>query len=73
MAIDSEAKRRSAMASGVMGLIELPLADGTVGSTDRPHVCGLYAGITISALAATVTLFDGVDGADYMIYIDLGT
>ena len=74
MAIDTEAKRRSAIATGVLGLLMLPLADGAVGTTDRPHVCGIYAGITIDAPAVSTgfTLFDGVDGADQMVYVDLG-
>ncbi len=48
-----------------------PVPDGTVGSTDRPHVAGYYAGITITVFAS-VTLFDGVDGSDQMLYVGLG-
>lgn len=61
------------MAVGLAALVVLPVADGTVGSTDRPHVCGIYAGITIGVLSANATLFDGVDGADQMVTIGLGT
>ena len=73
IAIDTEAKRRSAMAVGAVALLMLPLADGTVGTGDRAHVCGIYAGISIgSAVAESVTLFDGVDGLDQMVVLDLG-
>ena len=73
MAINSHTRRRSAAATGVPFLRRYPVADGTVGTSDRPHVAGIYAGITISVLAIAATLFDGVDGADYIVYVDLGT
>ena len=40
MAIDSEDKRRSALLEGI-----LPVADGSVGTADRPHVVWIYRGI----------------------------
>lgn len=54
-------------------MVILPVPDGTIGTSDRPHVAGYYSGITISAIVVSVTLFDGVDGADQMLALDLGT
>ena len=47
MAIDTQNKRRSV--HGYTHTPIYPVADGTVGTQDRPHVAWLYAGITISA------------------------
>lgn len=47
MPIDTQTKRRSV--SGYSGIIIAPLADGTIGSLDREHIAGLYAGIAASA------------------------
>lgn len=52
MAIDTRSRRASVLAAGIMALVALPLPDGTVGTQDRPHVAGLYSGITIAAPAA---------------------
>lgn len=49
--IDTEAKRRSVLAAGLAALVVLPLADGTVGTQDRPHVVGIYSGLVIDAPA----------------------
>ncbi len=74
MAINTETRRRSAAATGVPFLRRYPVPDGTVGSTDRAHVGSIYSGIAITAVVvAGVTLFDGVDGADRMVFLDLGT
>lgn len=40
----------------------LPFADGTIGSTDRAHLWGLYSGIAVDALGTTV-IVTGVKGA----------
>jgi len=47
MAIDTQNKRRSTVAV-------LPVADGAIGTQDRPHVCWIYAGLVIGALADLV-------------------
>ena len=49
MAIDTEDKRRSVLLEGI-----LPLADGSIGTQDRPHAVWIYRGITI-ATAAVLT------------------
>ena len=49
MAIDTQTKRRSAIACGLTFLVIAPLADETIGAWDRSHISGLYsssAGIT---------------------------
>ncbi len=48
MAIDTEDKRRSAQ-SFPWGLSIRPVADGTVGTTDRAHETGFYSGIAYAA------------------------
>ena len=48
MAIDTHTKRRSVLGAFLVALTVLPVPDSTVGTQDRPHVAGLYAGITIS-------------------------
>ena len=52
MAIDSQDKRASA--GSLLGLELLPLADGTVGASDRLQVAGVYAGIAAAAPTAAV-------------------
>lgn len=45
MAIDSENKRRSTTAMGIVCLVILPVPDTDLSDDgDRPHVLGLYAG-----------------------------
>jgi len=43
VAIDTATKRASAVACGLGFLLVLPVPDGAIGNTDRPHVCDLYA------------------------------
>ncbi len=45
MAIDTETKRRSVLGYTHPSII-LPVADGTIGETDRKHVCGLFAAVS---------------------------
>ena len=51
MAIDTENKRRSV--SGYTGNPIYPVADGTIGTQDRPHVAWLYSGIVIGLAFST--------------------
>jgi hypothetical protein len=44
MAIDTQSKRRSVL--GYALAYTYPVADGTVGTADRIHAAGLYAGTT---------------------------
>lgn len=46
MAVDSEDKRRAAIAVGVPGLIIMPKPDGTIAGDDRKHIAGFYRGIS---------------------------
>lgn len=48
MAVDTETKRRSVLASTIMALVIAPLADGTIANVDREHIIGIYAGISPS-------------------------
>ena len=50
MAIDTENKRRSV--HGYTLNVVAPVADGTVGDPDRPHLTWLYSGLTYSAPTA---------------------
>ena len=50
MAIDTQNKRRSVQAY-LFGLVR-PVADGTVGTADRPTVAWFYAGLAYAALEA---------------------
>ncbi len=50
MAIDTQTKRRSVLGAFMVALTVLPLPDGAVGTQDRPHVNGLYAGIVVSVV-----------------------
>lgn len=43
MAIDTATKRASTVACGLGFLLVLPVPDGAIGTTDRPHACDLYA------------------------------
>ena len=58
MAIDTEAKRRSVLGSFMVALTVLPVPDSTVGTQDRPHVDGIYAGVTIDTAAFFVSVED---------------
>jgi len=54
MAIDTQDKRRSvSVAYG--WLTVMPVADGTIGTADRPHARWLYRGLTYSAVVAVST------------------
>ena len=50
MAINTETRRRSVLGAFMVALTVLPVPDSTVGTPDRPHVAGVYAGITITSL-----------------------
>ena len=54
MAIDSQDKRRSAQGYGLFAYV-YPVADGAVGTSDRPHVAGLYRGLSYSAPTVSAT------------------
>lgn len=45
MAVDTQTKRRSALAATLAFLVVAPLVDGTVAAVDREHIIGIYAGI----------------------------
>lgn len=49
MAVDTQTKRRSALAATLAFLVVAPLADGTVANVDREHIVGIYAGISPAA------------------------
>lgn len=49
MAVDTQTKRRSALAATLAFLVVAPLADGTVANVDREHIVGIYAGIAPAA------------------------
>ena len=51
MAVDTEAKRRSALGMVIMALAIAPVPDGTVAAVDREHIIGIYAGIAPSSPA----------------------
>ena len=51
MALDSVTKRRSAMGIRGLRLSGFPVPDGSVSSTDRRVMAGLYAGITPQAIS----------------------
>lgn len=44
MAVDTAAKRASALNAFSLGLV-LPIPDGTIDQADRQHVAGLYGGL----------------------------
>ena len=46
MAVDTEAKRRSA--TQMPWMVIPPLADSTIDAQDRMHATGYYAGITLA-------------------------
>lgn len=52
MAVDTRDKRASSVAHGLPVARLLPLADGTVGVSDRLHLVWLYAGIAAGAAVA---------------------
>ena len=56
MAIDTQTKRRSVLAAGLISLVVLPLADTTIAITDSMHVCGYYSGIAPQAGLQTTAL-----------------
>jgi len=49
MDLDTREKRASALGVALAFRLALPLPDGTVDATDRPHLAGAYMGITSSA------------------------
>ena len=58
MAIDSRNKRSSAIRVGRPWLTVMPLADGTVGTTDRFHLAFAYAGFDRDATAGPYCVTD---------------
>ena len=74
MAINTHTRRRSVLGAFMVALTVLPVPDSTVGTQDRPHVAGIYAGITIassSILDLCGPLFTGlVDPARLSALID---
>ena len=52
MAIDSEDKRRSVHGYTMTPIY--PVADGTIGTQDRPHVAWIYRGLVIQSVLAIV-------------------
>lgn len=60
MAIDTEAKRRSALNARLlrMGIRRvLPPPSGSVSSDDRPHLAGVYIGIQFVAIALVTYIY----------------
>ncbi len=55
MAVDSQTKRRSALAATLAFLVVAPLADGTVAAVDREHIIGIYAGISPATPGVSTT------------------
>ena len=55
MAVNTETKRRSALAATLAFLVVAPLADGTVANVDREHIVGIYAGIEPGRLVSIET------------------
>ena len=54
MALDTETKRRSVLATGLAFLVIAPFADGVISNVDREHVTALYAGIApVSSVSTT--------------------
>jgi len=54
VALDSETKRRSVLATGLAFLVIAPFADGVISNVDREHVTALYAGIApVSSVSTT--------------------
>ena len=51
MALDSETKRRSVLATGLAFLVIAPLADASIDAVDREHVTAFYAGIEPASLS----------------------
>lgn len=51
MAIDTRSKRASVLGVALAVTLTLPLSDGAVGTADRAHVTGCYAGIAADAPA----------------------
>ena len=45
MAIDSETKRRAAIAAGIPFIVMMPVADGTIDAADRQMMADVYPGI----------------------------
>jgi len=56
VALDSQTKRRSVLATGLAFLVIAPLTDGTTSAVDREHITGLYAGINPTTHVATADL-----------------
>jgi len=54
VALDTETKRRSVLATGLAFLVIAPFADGVISNVDREHVTALYAGIApVSSVSTT--------------------
>ena len=66
MAIDTQNKRRSV--HGYTHTPIYPVADGTVGAQDRPHVAWLYAGLSIAGVHNTY-----LDHLAYVLFRDTST
>lgn len=62
MAIDTAAKRASAMAIGMGSMgIDLPIPDGTIDQADRQTLLGLYGGILASNAAIVIYIVAAMD------------
>ena len=48
MALDTEQKRRAAMAAGMPFVVLTPVADGTIDSADRALLADVYSGLDLS-------------------------
>ena len=55
MAIDTSAKRSSALDHEEPWQFGIPFPDGTISQADRQHLAHTYSGILVSAAAATPT------------------
>ncbi len=62
MAVDTAAKRASAMAFGMPLLGPLPIPDASVDQGDRQHLLGCYSGIDTSVVAPPTP------DSDYILY-----
>lgn len=58
MAIDTRAKRQSALNFGGRPWVCLPEADGSIDQDDRQHMLMMYGGILVGAVAETILDFE---------------
>ena len=49
--VDTENKRRAAIMAGIPFIVIAPVADGTIGATDRQHISHVYGGIAATTPA----------------------